>query len=94
MSGSSRRADWRGIALLLALYLVPAAITSLVLGASWRAIAIAYAAWLGLLLLFSLWPGNGRWRDKAGWAFGLGMFLSTPAVLTILLLLREAAGIR
>ena len=93
MGRPSKRADLAGIAMLLGLYLEPVAIGPLIFHSTWRAVGIAYAAWLCLLLLSTLWPG-GPWREKLGWAVGLGMFFTTPAVVTLLLLLDEIGGIQ
>lgn len=87
------RAYWGGIAFVLALYLAPVAIGPLAFQSSWGAVAIVYAIWLSFLFLFSLWPGSGSRREKAGWTFGLGMFFTIPVVLTLLLLLKEVVGI-
>jgi hypothetical protein len=93
MRRPAKRADWGGIAFLLALYLAPLAIGRLAFHSSWRALAIAYALCLGGLFLFSLWPGGGSRREKVGWAIGLGMFFTTPVVLTLLLLMKEVGGL-
>ncbi|HEX8192140.1 MAG TPA: hypothetical protein VF552_04505 [Allosphingosinicella sp.] len=94
MKRSARRVDPAGIAFLLALYFAPVAFGALALQSSWRALAVAYAIWFGVMAVCIFWPGNGSWREKVGWVVGLGMFFTTPAVITLLLVMREAAGFR
>jgi hypothetical protein len=74
-------------------FLAPIAIAMLVLGASCRAVLVAYTIWFGVMAVMVM-PGSKRWREKAGWVVGLGMFLTTPVVLVIVLLLREIGGLR
>jgi hypothetical protein len=78
---------------LLAFYFAaPIGLAMLAIGASARAVGIAYAIWFGAMLL-PVMPGSKRWREKAGWAFGLGLFFTTPAILVLVLVLREAFGV-
>jgi hypothetical protein len=73
-------------------FLAPIVLATLAIGASARAVAIAYAIWFGAMLV-PVMPGSHRWREKAGWVFGLGMFFTTPVILVLVLVLREAFAV-
>ena len=74
-------------------FLAPVGLAFFVLGASSRAILTAYAIWFSAMAVLIL-PGSHRWREKAGWVFGLGTFFTTPVILVLVLLLREVGGLR
>ncbi|MGZ8360502.1 MAG: hypothetical protein ACXWUX_08280 [Allosphingosinicella sp.] len=74
-------------------FLAPIALATTALGASARAMMIAYGLWLGVMALFAL-AGGRRMSERAGRAFGLGLLLTTPAILVLVLLLREVGGVR
>lgn len=79
---------------VLALYFgVPLLICRLLLRASWRAIARAYAIWCGILLIFAVLSSGNSWDEGFGWALILGMFFTIPA-LPIIILILKLAGIR
>lgn len=79
------------IVFLAALYFgVPILISRLLLRASWRAIARAYAIWFGLLLTFGVLSSGNSWDEGLGWAFIMGMFLTIPAVAIVILILKLA----
>ena len=64
---------------------VPILISRLLLRASWRAIAHAYAIWFGFLLAI------GAIEAALGWALILAIFFTIPAVPIVILLLKLAS---
>lgn len=85
--------DWGGTLFGLGLYfVVPVFLGKVVVGGSWKAVLVAYAAWFSILLLFGLGIG-GSWGEKLGWPLIFGMFLTIPAVPVLVVLLR-IAGVR
>lgn len=80
-----------GVLFLLCLYfVVPVLLAKLVLRASWRAVGIAYAIWFGLLALFGLSTlGGGASLDESvGWPIIMGMFLTIPAIVVLVIVLK------
>ena len=93
MTAHKRGQDWGGIAYILSLYFfIPLLLSKLALGASWRAIGLAYAIWFGLLFLWGA-SNKGTVAEKIGWPIIMGIFLTIPAILIGVLLLREVGGI-
>ena len=92
--GKQPKRDWGGIAYFLSLYFViPLLLGKVALGASWRAVCLAYAIWLALLFLWGM-TNKGTLQERIGWPIIMGMFFTIPAIPAGVLLLRELAGIR
>ena len=80
------------IAFLAALFFgVPILISRLLLGASWRAIARAYAIWFGFLSIIGVLASSNSWDEGFGAAIITGMFLTIPAVPIVILVLKLAS---
>ena len=76
------------VAFCVALYLVvPIGIAKLVLRASWKATALAYAIWTAILLLLGIAAG-GTWGEKLGWPMIVGLFTTFIAIPIIVLVLK------
>ena len=84
---------WGPILFFLGAYfVVPMFIAKAPMGASWKSILIAYGIWIALLAGFGL-TSTRTWGEAIGWPLIMGMFLTIPAIVVIVLVLR-AAGIR
>ena len=82
-----------GVLYFLGLYFaVPIFLAKVVLGASSYSILVAYAVWLGMLLLWGF-SSTSTLGEAIGWPMIMGMFLTIPALPAIVLGLR-LAGIR
>lgn len=86
-----RGPDLSGAAFMLVLFFaLPIGLAS-VTGASWRAIALAYAIWfglLGLLIVQGLLSRRVTTGEAVGWPFLTGMFLTMGAVPVLSLIVR------
>ena len=81
------------IAYFLSLYFfIPILLSNAALGASWKAVGLAYAFWFGLLFMWGA-SSKGTKDERIGWPIVMGMFFTIPAILVIVLLLRELAGV-
>lgn len=80
--------DWTGTFFILCLYLfIPIFLAKVPIGASWKAILIAYGVWIGLLLAFGF-SSSKTIGEALGWPMILGMFFTIPAIPAIVFLLR------
>jgi ABC-type polysaccharide transport system permease subunit len=87
---------WGGVLFLLFLYFgAPIALAKLVLRASWRQVGTAYLIWFAMLALFGLSAlPSATVEEATGWPIIMGMFLTIPAIVVIVLVLKIVAAVR
>ena len=72
---------------------LPVFLARIVFGASWRAIRIAYAIYLGMILV-AVVGSLGNAAETAGWMLILAIFRTTPAIPGLTVMLKQTAGVR
>ena len=80
--------DWKNLLFLVGLYLVLPVAAGKNMGASWKALGIAYALWTALLLVIGLALGANL-DEGLGLAAILAMFFSLIAIPLILYVMRR-----
>ena len=76
------------VGILCCYFVIPLLITKVWMGASWKCIGVAYAAWAGILLMAGLAMGNTV-GEKFGWPMIMAMFFTIPALPIIVAILKR-----
>lgn len=68
-------------------FLLPTFVAKALMRVSWNALFKAYGVWLGMLMLIGITSG-GTLDEAVGWPMLLALFLTTPAIAVLSLVLR------
>jgi hypothetical protein len=78
----------QGLSLIVPSFVLPVALSWLIVRADPWTIAKAYVVWIVLLVLTLGVNGTGPFTEGLGWALVFGIFYTTPAVPLICLILK------